>query len=265
MLTSPRRVIPYPNPDRTDHPDIPTHILNLVNALELDLVYAQGTHASRPANPGIAGGYLYWETDTNQLFYWDGVAYTLVSGISPTLIDAPGDLIVGTADNTPARLAVGSLGQVLTRISSAPYVGWQALPAAPVAPGTELDYKQITATTAQINATTEATAVAVITGNSVTYDGTKVRVEFFAPMGISQAQMTVTFVLLRDATVVGQAKKQVPAAGDTGMYFVMLDTPSAGAHVYKVSLFVSVSAHQVSAGVGGSGNLAPAFLRVTKV
>jgi hypothetical protein len=29
------------------------------------------------------------------------------------LIDAKGDLIVGTADNTPARVAVGTDGQVL--------------------------------------------------------------------------------------------------------------------------------------------------------
>lgn len=40
------------------------------------------------------------------------------SGIQETLIDAKGDLIVGNAADTPARLAVGSNNQVLTADSS---------------------------------------------------------------------------------------------------------------------------------------------------
>lgn len=38
--------------------------------------------------------------------------------VDESLIDAKGDLIVGTADNTPARLAVGTNGQVLTADSA---------------------------------------------------------------------------------------------------------------------------------------------------
>lgn len=41
------------------------------------------------------------------------------SGISPTLIDAKGDLIVGTAADVAARLPVGTDGQVLTASSAA--------------------------------------------------------------------------------------------------------------------------------------------------
>src|SRR6516225_7717858 len=51
----------------------------------------------------------------------------------------------------------------------------------PPSSGAQLDYAQITANSAAISATTEATAVAVITGNSVTYNGTQVRIEFFFP------------------------------------------------------------------------------------
>jgi len=39
-------------------------------------------------------------------------------GIQPTILDAKGDLIVATAADTPARLAVGSANQVLTVDSS---------------------------------------------------------------------------------------------------------------------------------------------------
>ena len=39
-------------------------------------------------------------------------------GIQPTIVDAKGDLIVATAADTPARLAVGSANQVLTVDSS---------------------------------------------------------------------------------------------------------------------------------------------------
>ena len=39
--------------------------------------------------------------------------------IAPTIVDAKGDLIAATADDTPARLAVGTNGQVLTADSTA--------------------------------------------------------------------------------------------------------------------------------------------------
>lgn len=58
-------------------------------------------------------------------------AYAPLSGstnyVSPTLVDAKGDLLVGTADNTLARKAVGSDGQVLTAdAASAGGVKWAA-------------------------------------------------------------------------------------------------------------------------------------------
>lgn len=132
-------------------------------------------------------------------------------------------------------------------------------------PGTELDYKQITTDSASITATTEGTAAAVITGNSITYDGTRVKIEFWAPQQIaSAAGITISYVILRDITVVGQAQASLSASGEAAVKVEAFETPSAGAHTYKVSAFVSSGNVVVKAGAGGSGNFVPAFLRVTK-
>lgn len=73
MLTSTRRSISYPNTTRVDAPDIPAHIKNLVDALDIDVFYGSGPIASRPVStagsPGIMGR-LYWATDT-QTLDWD--------------------------------------------------------------------------------------------------------------------------------------------------------------------------------------------------
>ena len=45
-------------------------------------------------------------------------------GIQPTIIDAAGDLIYGASNDTPARLAIGTAGQVLTVNSGATAPEW---------------------------------------------------------------------------------------------------------------------------------------------
>lgn len=89
----------------------------------------QGTFAARPA-AGVAHR-LYYATDSGVLYYDTGAAWVDIataatlsahiasaaphSGEIPkSLIDAKGDLIVGAADNTPARLPPGTDGYVLT-------------------------------------------------------------------------------------------------------------------------------------------------------
>lgn len=136
--------------------------------------------------------------------------------------------------------------------------GWLALP------GQQLDFAQITANPAGITATTEATSQAVIAGNSVYYDGSRVVISFFVPKLSSAASQTVTFVVYRDSTVIGQVFGGTVNTTLQGVDFEVFDTPAVGAHTYTVKAFVSASTLTVNAGAGGSGNLVPGWLGVTK-
>jgi hypothetical protein len=65
----------------------------------------------------------------------------IVNALQQTILDAKGDIIAATAADTPARVGVGSNGQVLTADSgAAPGVSWQT-PAAAGIPPTILDAK----------------------------------------------------------------------------------------------------------------------------
>ena len=58
-------------------------------------------------------------TDSNHTTAIDGLAAIISHQVSDTLIDAKGDLIVGSTSDTVVRLAVGSNTQVLTADSTA--------------------------------------------------------------------------------------------------------------------------------------------------
>tara|TARA_S200002703_G_C3650474_1_gene199696 strand:+ start:208 stop:543 length:336 start_codon:yes stop_codon:yes gene_type:complete len=84
-----------------------------------------GQKASAPTvdNDGdpLITGALYFDTTASSMYVYDGAAWNAVNAgtfISETLIDAKGDLIVGSADDTAARLAVGTDGFVLTADSA---------------------------------------------------------------------------------------------------------------------------------------------------
>ena len=121
MQTSARRAISYPDLTRGDRPDVPAHLYNLVQALELDVIFAQGTDAQRGASGyQIGGGRFWWTTDTNLLWYDDGnnwhrvtVDLSGLNAILLSLINAKGDLIVGAANDDPEILPVGTPGQII--------------------------------------------------------------------------------------------------------------------------------------------------------
>lgn len=70
MLSSSRRSIVYPNPNRADTADVPRDFLAVINALEIDIVYGQGTLAARPAF-GLQGRIYCASDQTPKQFFWD--------------------------------------------------------------------------------------------------------------------------------------------------------------------------------------------------
>lgn len=90
------------------------------------------------ANPVLAQGELGLETDTarykigNGSTAWASLSYSSLpsNAIDTNVINAKGDLLVGTADNTVARLAVGATANFVLMVDSSTATGlkWAAIP-----------------------------------------------------------------------------------------------------------------------------------------
>jgi hypothetical protein len=81
------------------------------------LVFASAAARDAAITAPAEGQYAYTK-DTDLLFYYSGSAWVAATGISPTIVDAKGDLIAATAADTVSRLAVGANATVLTADSA---------------------------------------------------------------------------------------------------------------------------------------------------
>lgn len=98
----------WETPDDTDLvKDGALAMRTLGNAIDTSMVDLKG---------GTTGQVLSKATNTDMDFTW--VTQDDANAIQNTIVDAKGDLISATAADTPARLAVGTNGQVLTADSS---------------------------------------------------------------------------------------------------------------------------------------------------
>ena len=98
----------WETPDDTDLvKDGAAAIRTLGSAIDTSLVDIKG---------GTTGQVLSKATGTDMDFTW--VAQDDSNAIQNAIVDAKGDLISATANDTPARLAVGTNGQVLTADSA---------------------------------------------------------------------------------------------------------------------------------------------------
>jgi hypothetical protein len=99
----------WETPDDTDLvKDGAAAIRTLGSAIDTSLVDLKG---------GTTGQVLSKATNTDMDFTW--VAQDDSNAIQNAIIDAKGDLIVGASSDTPARLAVGTNGHILTADSTA--------------------------------------------------------------------------------------------------------------------------------------------------
>ena len=98
----------------------------------------------------------------------DTIVSTGLDAIAETLINAKGDLVVGTAADTADRLAVGSNNQVLTADSGqAKGVKWAAVPGGlTVASSAAVATSQATTSTSYTDLATAGPAVTVVVGAS---------------------------------------------------------------------------------------------------
>lgn len=90
----------------------------------------RGTAANRPTASALTAGQLYHSTDTGVIerdngSSWDLFAVDSTLAIPDTIVDAKGDLIVATAADTVARMAVGADDKELVADASAtPGLAW---------------------------------------------------------------------------------------------------------------------------------------------
>jgi len=106
MATSPN--FNWPEPDNTDLvKNGALAIRTAINAIDTSMVDLKG---------GTTGQVLAKATNTDMDFSW--VAQDDSNAIQNAIVDAKGDIIAATANDTPARLAVGANDTVLTADSS---------------------------------------------------------------------------------------------------------------------------------------------------
>lgn len=176
---------------------------------------------------------------------------------------AAGDLAQGTGVGAAERLPLGAVGTVVRSTGSA---NAYAFP-----PGHELDYVENTTLGLSVTATTEATAQVIVTSSSVTFDGSPVWIEGYAPFwNPNPTAGPIIVLVLWDNTAGASIGKAGVLGGQSTsnaygiLYARRRITPASGARVYSWRAYVSGGTGSVTGGAGGVGNYMPGYMRIAK-
>jgi hypothetical protein len=207
---------------------------------------------------GTTGQVLAKASGTDMDFSW--VAQDDSNAIQNAIVDAKGDIIAATANDTPARLAVGANNTVLTADSStATGLKW----AAAASGGKLLQVVSATYSTATTIASTTFTDTGLSLAITPSATTSKILVMVTQPIYLYRATITsagANVRIMRDATAVitqggsnnnGSGRVGVAAAGDVDLQsivtLVYLDSPSSTSSLtYKTQSRIDTTANSAS-------------------
>jgi hypothetical protein len=116
MQTTPRRSIVFPNPDRTDQPDVAIHIGNIATAADQSVVYAKGTLVARPGAGMDGRFYIATDLTPHRIYYDDGTTWIEIPPI-PSFMNLSGALASRPAASAALvgyrYFAIDSMGEFL--------------------------------------------------------------------------------------------------------------------------------------------------------
>jgi hypothetical protein len=215
---------------------------------------------------GTTNQVLAKNSNTDLDFKW--VAQDDSDAIQNAIVDAKGDLISATAADTPARLAVGTNGQVLTADSTASTgLKW----ATPASGGKLLQVVSVsTATSTTLTSASYVDVTNLTATITPTASTSKIFVMVNMPLGMfrNAALMYVNAKLVRGSTdiyrpgngysgfpsgIYGQALAGVEL--DHPMSFMYMDSPATtSATTYKIQAELGYTANSATAVCGGGTN-----------
>lgn len=130
-------------------------------------------------------------------------------------------------------------------------------------PGYELAYQEFTSNVS-ITSGDGDNPTDVVSSGAVTYDGTRVCIEFFAVI-VEPANADFISICLWDASTRMGEMAEVALSGtrDVTVLARRYLTPSAASHTYRIRAFRNAGNGTLYAGAGGSGQHMPGYIRVT--